>query len=357
MSTRNSSVSEAIGRKRIALAEAMVARKHRQQPEVLKSFGEEGRASRVQDYGNHLAYLKESISKEDPSVFSDYILWLKDLIMASKTRDDSIQTTLDLIHATLRDSLPDEMHDLLDQYMQTARGALEYETTAEPSWFRDDSPLFGLATQFLDALLKGDRHAADNMIMNAVDRGIEIRDIYLQVLQRSQYEIGRLWHRNEITVGQEHYCSMATQLIMSRLYPYIFSSERIGRKLVLACVSGELHEIGARMVADFFELEGWDTYYLGANTPRASILSALKTNGAHVLGVSVTMQFHGTSLRELISYIREHPEADAVKILVGGYALRNSEDSWRELGADGFGADAEQAVRTANDLLETQAPS
>ena len=356
MSAAHSRVGKAIGNQRIALAEAMVARICEQQSEIGDSFSEEVRASWVMDYGYHLAYLKESISEEDPSLFSDYLFWLKDRFAASEHREDSVETTLDVIDTTLREHLPEEMHDLVEQYLQTARKTLDYGTIPVPSWFRDDSPLFDLAQQYLDALLKADRQAAANMIMNAVDRGIEIKDIYLQVLQRSQYEIGRLWHRNHITVGQEHYCSAATQLIISQLYPYIFSSERIGRKLVLACVNGELHEIGARIVADFFELEGWDTYYLGANTPRASILSALHTNHAHVLGVSVTMPFHRTGLRELISYIRGHPEANGVKILVGGYALRNSENSWRKLGADGFAPDAEQAVRTANDLLEVGTP-
>ncbi|MDZ7776615.1 MAG: hypothetical protein U5L09_13885 [Bacteroidales bacterium] len=54
---------------------------------------------------------------------------------------------------------------------------------------------------------------------------------------------------------------------MSQLYPYIFNSQRVGKSMVAATVGGELHEMGIRMVADFFEMEGWDTWYLGANAP------------------------------------------------------------------------------------------
>ena len=63
-------------------------------------------------------------------------------------------------------------------------------------------------------------------------------------------------------MAQEHYCTAATQLIMSQLYPYIFTTGKNGRVLVGTCVSGDLHEIGVRMVSDFFEMEGWDTFYL-----------------------------------------------------------------------------------------------
>ena len=69
---------------------------------------------------------------------------------------------------------------------------------------------------------------------------------------------------NLLSVAQEHYCTAATQLVMSQLYPRIFSTERRGRTLVAARVADDLHEIGLRMVADFFEMEGWDTFYVGA---------------------------------------------------------------------------------------------
>ena len=103
--------------------------------------------------------------------------------------------------------------------------------------------------------------------MDAIQHGTSVHDIYLHVFQRSQYEVGRLWQTNQISVGQEHLCTAATQLIMSQLYPLIFGTERKNRRIVAACVGGDLHEIGIRMVADFFEMDGWDTFYLGADVP------------------------------------------------------------------------------------------
>ena len=131
----------------------------------------------------------------------------------------------------------------------------------------ESGDFFELASLYLDTLLRVQSEAASRMIIKAVEQGVEIKDIYMYVFEPSQHEIGRLWQTNQINMYQEHFCTAVTQNIMSQLYPYIFQNEKNGHKLVATCVNGELHEIGVRMVADLFEMEGWNTYYLGANTP------------------------------------------------------------------------------------------
>jgi len=97
-------------------------------------------------------------------------------------------------------------------------------------------------------------------------KGFLYKELYLKVSQRTQREVGRLWQLNRISVAQEHFCTGATQQIMAFLYPHLFRGGSKARRVLVACVGKELHEIGARMVADFFELEGWDSYFIGANT-------------------------------------------------------------------------------------------
>ena len=92
-----------------------------------------------------------------------------------------------------------------------------------------------LAKKYLESLLRGDRETAARLILDAVEKGESIRNIYLHVFQRTQYEIGRLWYLNRISVAEEHFATAATQLIMSQLYPYVFSTKKTGSKLVAAC--------------------------------------------------------------------------------------------------------------------------
>ncbi|MGD9818176.1 MAG: B12-binding domain-containing protein [Desulfomonilaceae bacterium] len=258
---------------------------------------------------------------------------------------------LECTKEVLREKLPPEMSLVTDKFIDTASRSIERESEYISSFLTPDLPLHELAKKYLEALLAGKRHVASQLILEAVQNGTSIKDIYIYVFQQSQYEIGRLWYLNMVSVGQEHYCSAATQLIMSQLYPYIFSNEKNGRMFVAACVGGELHELGIRMVADLFEMDGWDTYYMGANTPTATVFDAVTSYKPDVLGISVSLPTHLGTLKNLISEIRNNDDMGKVKIIVGGYALRSSPGLWVKLGADGFAKDAVKAVELANSLV------
>jgi methanogenic corrinoid protein MtbC1 len=192
---------------------------------------------------------------------------------------------------------------------------------------------------------------ASHLILNAVAQGTSVKNIYLHVFQPTQHEIGRLWQTNQMSVAQEHYSTAVTQLIMSQLYSTIFDTPKNGRRLVATCVGGELHEIGLRMVTDFFEMEGWDTYYLGSNTPVSSIVQTLIERNADVLAISATMTFHINLVADLIKRVRVVDNNKRIKILAGGYPFNIEPELWRLVGADGYASNAEQAIATANALM------
>lgn len=209
-----------------------------------------------------------------------------------------------------------------------------------------------LAEKYIKALLSNDRYSASRLILDAVEAGTPIKGIYKEVFQESQYEIGRLWQNNRISVAQEHYCTAATQLIMSQLYPYIFTGDKNGRKMVAACVGGELHEIGVRMLADFFEMEGWDTYFLGANTPAEGIIQTIRDNNADILAVSASMTFNISAVKDLIAKVRKADGIEYVKIIVGGRPFNVAPDLWKSVGADTYAPDAETALSAASEVLK-----
>ena len=140
-------------------------------------------------------------------------------------------------------------------------------------------------------------------------------------------------------------------MIMSQLYQYIFNSERNGLRLVATCISGDLHEVGIRMVADFFEMEGWDTFYLGANTPIESIIRTLREQEANLLVVSATMAYHVRAVADLIQAVRKDPVLSGVKIMVGGYPFNVAPELWQVIGADAHATNATGAIGKATDLL------
>lgn len=333
------------------LAEAVVQRMYAAQPEVWERYGEVGRAHSLQDARYHLAYLAEALATADPSLFLDYAAWVKVLFAGLRLPDRAMVDTLQTTGVVLRDHLPSDAADAACDYIDLVLRNWQETPTTVASFIDEAAPLGALARRYLDALLAGDRRTASQLILDAVAQGVSVRDIYLHVFQPSQFEIGRLWQTNRVSVAQEHFCTAATQMIMSQLYPHIFATEKTGRRLVATCVGGELHEIGVRMVADFFEMEGWDSYYLGANTPLESVLRTVKERQAHAVAISATMTFHLRQVAAMVEAVRNSEVGGQVKILVGGYPFRVAPGLWREVGADGSALDALSAVRLANDLV------
>ena len=213
--------------------------------------------------------------------------------------------------------------------------------------FIDPTTATGMAAAaYLDHLLAGRRREAADLITDCLDRqGIALREVYLGIFQPAQYEVGRLWQENLISVAHEHYCTATTQLIMAGLYPRIFSERRAGRTLVACCVGGELHELGMRMVADFFELDGWDTWFLGGNTPDDAVVRMTAEKGADVLAISVTYNLH--LAKRLVAEVRKSPNCQGVRILLGGFPFTRRPDLATSMGADATAGDATEAVRTA----------
>jgi methanogenic corrinoid protein MtbC1 len=216
---------------------------------------------------------------------------------------------------------------------------------------QEAGPLEHEARTYLRSLLQADRIAASQIINKAMQSGSNIKDIYIFIFQASQHEIGRLWQTNQINVAQEHYCTAATQVIMSQLYPHVFSTPKIGHRLVATCVNGDLHELGIRMVADFFEIEGWDTYFLGANTPVKSLLQSISQYQAELLCISATINFNVGALSELVAAVRKSPDASKIKIMVGGRPFNIALDLWSKIGADGSAADARVAIARGLSLI------
>ncbi|MBE2201741.1 MAG: cobalamin B12-binding domain-containing protein [Anaerolinea sp.] len=333
-----------------ALAEKIVKQQYARHPEIWLAHGEQGRNYSVRDAGYHLVYLAEAIEADDPLLFNEYLAWVTVLFANLNFPNDTLSTTLDCARQVLSESLPAAEKEAALALLDAATAELDNAPTTLPSFLNGSEPLDELARQFLAALLQADRHTASRLILDAVKKEFSIKEIYLQVFQRTQREIGRLWQTNQIGVAEEHFCTAATQMIMSQLYPYIFTGERKDRRAVIACVGGELHEIGARMVADFLEMSGWDTYFLGANTPPRTILQTVEQRQADLLALSATMTFHVSEVTDIIRNLRADNNA-ATHVLVGGYPFNLSPDLWRKVGADGYAADAATAVAAADKLI------
>ncbi|HEX8820520.1 MAG TPA: cobalamin-dependent protein [Archangium sp.] len=208
-----------------------------------------------------------------------------------------------------------------------------------------------LRDSYLAAQLAGNRREALRLLVDeGLLRGIPVPSIHLDVIQPAQQEIGRLWQENHISVAQEHLATAISQLALSHLYRHLPREPANGRTVMLSCVEGELHELGARMASDFLEMAGFEVRFLGANVPTEHMVREVRESRPDLLALSVTMSYHVPALRRAVASVRGL--SPGLPIVVGGLAFTWAPGLEAELGVPFFGKDARALVAATCEMFE-----
>ena len=173
---------------------------------------------------------------------------------------------------------------------------------------------------FLTALLNGDRSRCLALTEQVLRSGIPVLTLYQELYQSALYQIGELWASNRISVAREHLATALVEGLLNQVYPRVIAPHRVHRRIVVASVEGELHQIGAKMVCDVFEMHGWDAFYLGADMPTCELLHLLREQGPDLLGLSLSVYLHLNTLLHMLAAGRA--EFLTLPILIGGQGLR-----------------------------------
>jgi DNA-binding transcriptional ArsR family regulator len=121
------------------------------------------------------------------------------------------------------------------------------------------------------AAMLGRDDLGEGAIDELLDAAVPWQTIYLRVLTPALRQVGDLREQGELAIATEHAATAFTQRIMHRLAPRLRLSagDPLGT-LVVACLEGDPHALGAEMAADFFQAAGWQVHYLGPNAPGRS---------------------------------------------------------------------------------------
>jgi len=172
---------------------------------------------------------------------------------------------------------------------------------------------------YLDSLLKGDKKQCTQIVSDLINNNVPLKDIYIQLFQRSMYRIGQLWEKERCSVADEHIATKITESLIETTTSHYLNGHIAGKLAIITCIDKEFHELGARMVAGFFEVNGWETLYLGSNTPQYSLIDLIKERKPDLVGISNNFYINVIRLQKLIEQIREVDPN--LKIIVGGQAL------------------------------------
>lgn len=202
--------------------------------------------------------------------------------------------------------------------------------------------------RYLEHLLAPDARGAWEEVAAALDGGARAAQVYLEVLTPAMVEIGSLWETARIGVAQEHLATQITQTVLARLAPSLedaasaFAGDR-RRRAIVAGTPGELHGIGARMVADFLEASGWEVLLLGPDTPVGEIVALTGERAPDVVALSTSLSFNLLAAGRVFARLREL--AAPPLLVAGGRAYEGQADRALLAGADVFATDPEALLR------------
>lgn len=174
---------------------------------------------------------------------------------------------------------------------------------------------------YLSALLDGDKPTCRDIISGLINDKVDTKEIYEKFIQKSMYRVGELWDKCRLTIAEEHRASEITREILAFINVSRSKQISTNKSIVITCVQKELHELGPRIISDYFELKGWNSTYLGTNLPDKELLKFIKQRKPDLVGISNNFYMNVTKLLELLDRIKStFPEQ---KIIIGGQGPSN----------------------------------
>lgn len=185
-----------------------------------------------------------------------------------------------------------------------------------------------------------DRYECIKYVTDALSKDeINIVDLYEKVLTPAMNNIVCSIDNKKLCIWKEHVRSSIIRSVIECCYPYVIKerdlnnpSDKKGKAVVL-CPDGEYHEIGARLVSDFFTICGFDSIFVGSSTPKEELINILDVLNPKCISLSVTNYYNLVSAKKTIGEIRKVPVKD-LKIIVGGNAFLRNPAAYKEIGAD-----------------------
>jgi methanogenic corrinoid protein MtbC1 len=315
-------------------------------PDWLTRYGERGRKLGIEDAVYHQSYLSSAIAAGATAPFADYARWTVQMLGSRNIAAHFVTENLEQIGHSMASLLSASEQQLVNNYIRAACEACA-EPAAHASLDADGEVKTGVALAcgvYVQAALRGDRRDATKIAFTAMEKLADVVDLYVDLFQAAQYEVGRLWQANKITVAEEHMATAITQYVMAQVYGRLKPSERTLGRMVITGIEGELHQVGANMVADVFEARGWDVRFLGTNMPHDGVLQALQEHRPDAVGISATMLLSIPKAVHLVQAIRERFQSPCPRIILGGRAFLSTPTLAEELKAEGPATDLRSAL-------------
>lgn len=302
----------------------------------------------VDEVEGRILCLAEALASGYIELFIRDTQWLSAMHAAHGVANDLLPELLAQLKVELMESLPERDGAMAARYIQAALDSEPLEVNGQAKESAATNSHQDLLNHFLLAVLESRPLDAEDLILEAMKGGSSAQDLHDLVLTPAQREIGEMWHRNEISVAEEHLGSRIVERTLSTIRARTPRQASTNKVVLLASVSGNLHDIGLRVVADHFEMLGWTPVFLGANMPTDDLASAVRDCQPDLVALSAVLSTHLRATANTINILRA--ERSDLPILVGGGPFALVKDLWKAVGADACALTAKQAVELGQQL-------
>jgi corrinoid protein of di/trimethylamine methyltransferase len=203
-----------------------------------------------------------------------------------------------------------------------------------------------------DAILEGDQKTAAALTRQALEQGADPLELIHRYMIPAMDEAGKRFECEEFFVPELLLAARAMKGALELLRPRLAASgaQPAGR-VVIGTVKGDLHDIGKNLVASMLEGGGFEVTDLGVDVAPEKFVEAAERTGAQIVCLSALLTVTMPSMKKTIDALRDAGMRDRVKVLIGGAPV--TEQYAREIGADGYGGNANVAVSLARQIVGT----
>ena len=204
--------------------------------------------------------------------------------------------------------------------------------------------------EIFDSILEGSQKVTVVKVQAALDAGINPGVILNDGMVAAMAEVGRLFEEGEYFVPEMLIAARAMQNGLAVLKPFLASANvKSQGKVVAGTVKGDLHDIGKNLVCMMLEGAAFEIVDLGSDVTPEKFVEAVRSTGADVICMSALLTTTMPNMKTTIEALKTAGLRDRVKVMVGGAPL--TDQYAREIGADGYAADASRAVALAKSLM------
>ena len=202
-----------------------------------------------------------------------------------------------------------------------------------------------------DETLLGNAPVVLELTNTGLAEGLSPESILFDALIPSLEEVGARFERGDFFVPEMLIAGKAMAGALEVLRPLLAltGAETIG-KFVMGTVKGDVHDIGKNLVNIMLEGAGFQVIDIGVQAAPEKFIAGIEEHKPDIVGFSAFLTTTMPMFKANINALEKAGLRDKVIVMVGGAPV--TQEYADAVGADGYAADASQAVKLAKKLIE-----